>query len=139
MTQAHHHRASARRLFRGGILAASLVVAGACSRNKPGDYEPDPRFDPIPIHVRNENFLDVNVAVISGGVSRRLGLVNGNSTGDFTVPWSVGNGSGLILTATPIGSRASVTLPAVNVGVGQMVDLKIASIIRQSSVSVREP
>jgi hypothetical protein len=138
MAHFRHRRVFASRLVRGGILAIALVVAASCSRNNQ-DTDPDPRFDPIPIHVRNENFLDMNVAVISGGVSRRLGLVTGNSTGDFTVPWSIGNGSGLVLTATPIGSRGSITLPAVNVGVGQMVDLKIASVIRQSVVVVREP
>jgi hypothetical protein len=139
MTHVFHGRACARRAVRAGMLAAALVVAGACGRNNQPDTDPDPRFDPIPIHVRNDNFLDVNVAVISGGVSRRLGLVTGNSAGDFTVPWSVGNGSGIVLMATPIGSRGSVTLPAVNVGVGQVVDLRIASVIRQSVVSVHEP
>jgi hypothetical protein len=31
-------------------------------------------MNPIPIHVRYENFLDMNVAVVLNGVSQRLGL-----------------------------------------------------------------
>ena len=35
------------------------------------------------MHVKNENFLDMNVAVVASGVSRRLGQVTGNSSARF--------------------------------------------------------
>jgi hypothetical protein len=117
---------------------ALVVFLAACSRNKQND-DFYPRMEPIPIHVRNENFLDMNVAVVSNGVSRRLGMVAGNSTGDFKVDWAVANGQGIILTATPIGGRGQANSGALSVAPGQVVDFKIGSVLRQSTASVHDP
>ena len=43
-------------------------------------------------YVCNENFLDVNVYANVGSASRRLGMVTGNSAGDFTIDWSASIG-----------------------------------------------
>ena len=64
-------------LRRGAALV--LIAIAACAHNiNDGDSEPAPRPDPIPVHVKNENYLDMNVYVVSSGVSRRLGMVSGN-------------------------------------------------------------
>ncbi len=139
MTNLRFRRLLGRRAFCATLLAMSLTGAAACSHNPPSDDGPDPRFDPIPIHVRNENFLDAIVYVVVSGVSRRLGMVTGNSAGDFTVPWSLGSTSGITLAVHPIGGRSGFTLPTVNVGVGQIVDLEIGSVLIHSTVTVREP
>ena len=121
------------------IAVIALLAIAACARNKGPETEPEPRPDPLPVHIRNENFLDMNVYVVVSGVARRLGTVAGNSTADFTVSWSVANGQPITVTASPIGGRGTATSGALNVGVGQMIDFKIATQLRQSVASVHDP
>ena len=128
-------RSSTRRLRAAALL---VVMLSACARNK-GTEEFYPRADPIPVHVQNENFLDMNVFVVSSGVNRRLGLVTGNSAADFKIAWSVINGQNISLTAVPIGGRGSATSGSLSVGPGQMIDFKIGSVLRQSTATVHEP
>lgn len=128
-------RSSTQRLR---LVATFAVLLAACSRNKAND-DFYPRADPIPVHVQNENFLDMNVFVVSSGVSRRLGLVTGNSAADFKIQWSIVNGQSISLTATPIGGRGSAGSGALNVSPGQMIDFKIGSVLRQSTATVRQP
>jgi hypothetical protein len=125
----------------GAALFAVLLASAACARGSGAKSEetPEPRPDPIPVHVRNENFLDMNIAVVVSGQPRRLGTVAGNSTGNFTIAWSVANGQSIILTASPIGGRGSASSGQLNVGVGQVIDFKLASVLRQSVASVHEP
>jgi hypothetical protein len=132
-------RAAAWRGARVASIALLVALFAACSRtHKPND-EIEFRHDPIQIHVKNENFLDMNIAVVASGVSRRLGQVTGNASGDFTISWSAVNGQLIVLTATPIGGRGTYTMPGVSVGDGQMIELHIGSVLRQSSVVVHEP
>jgi len=134
-------RAGWQRARRARLAAALalVVLAGACARKKPGDEDLEPAREPIAIHVKNENFLDMNVAVIASGVSRRLGLVTGNGTGDFTVAYSVTNGQSIYLTATPIGGSGRYVSQAISVGSGQAIEMRIASLLRQSTTVVRSP
>jgi hypothetical protein len=129
------HRAGARL-----ALAASLATA-ACSRQSPetgADF--DPRPEPISIRVKNENFADANIAVVSGGVSRRLGQVSGNRTADFKINWSVANGQQVSVSATLIGqSTRPYTSPGLSLRPGQMIELHVAAVLRQSFAVVREP
>jgi hypothetical protein len=116
-----------------------LALVAACSRSNKPDEELEPAHDPIPVHVKNENFLDMNVAVVTSGVSRRLGQVTGNGTADFKISWSTANGQQIVLTATPIGGRGTFTSLGVSVGYGQVIELHIGSVLRQSAAVVREP
>jgi hypothetical protein len=127
-----------RRIRAAAFVAACAALAACSHGNQPND-DIDPRPSPIPVHVKNENFLDMNIAVIAGGTSRRLGQVAGNSTGDFTVNWGVANGGGIIITATPIGGSGQARSPALNVGPGQIIDFRVASLLRQSVTTVHDP
>jgi len=135
-----HHLRAVRRARLGVVVLALLAIA-ACARNKSDEEEADlePSRDPIQVHVRNENFLDMTIAVLAGGVSRRLGLVTGNGVGDFTMAYNVANGQSISITATPIGGNGRYTSPGLSVGSGQMIEVRIGSTLRQSSVIVREP
>jgi hypothetical protein len=129
-------RPRARRLC---VAAMGVVLLAACSRHKNSSDDFYPRAEPIPVHVINENFLDMNVAVVSSGVSRRLGLVTGNSSADFTISPSITNGQSIALTATPIGGRGVASSGALSVGPGQLIDFKIGSVLRQTTATVRQP
>lgn len=98
-----------------------------------------PEPDPISVHVKNENFLDMNVAVVANGVSRRLGSVSGNSIASFTVPWNVANGSTIAITARPIGGRGQATTGGLSVSPGQVVEFRVGSLLSQSAVTVHDP
>jgi hypothetical protein len=120
-------------------LAVALLAAGACSRNNPetgAAFEPRP--EPISVFVKNENFLDVNVSIVTGGVTRRLGQVSGNGSGDFKINASVANGQSVSVTAVPIGQSLRYTSPGLQVRPGQRIEVRIASALRQSTTVVRD-
>lgn len=120
------------------LAFAPMIVASCSGANRPDD-DMEPLHQPIPVHVKNENFLDVNIAVVIGGASRRLGQVSGNSAADFKINWNAVIGQQVVLTATPIGGRGPYTSTGVSVGSGQVIEFLVASVLRQSSVIVREP
>jgi hypothetical protein len=121
-------------------VVLALLVLGACTHNQSSemDEDPTPERAPILVHVRNENFLDVTVSVVSSGVARRLGQVSGNAVGDFTFNANLANSGSIQVRATPIGGNSSYTSPNLSVGSGQMIDVRLASTLRQSSTVVRE-
>jgi hypothetical protein len=123
---------------RSAAFALAFVSAAACGK-KNANQEPLPELDPVTVHVRNENFLDMNVSLAGSGVSRRLGTVSGNSTGSFTVAWNMTNGSPFAITATPIGGRGQATTGTLNVSPGQVIEFRVATVLRQSVVSVHDP
>jgi hypothetical protein len=118
------------------VLCAALLLASACFlKAKPGEEAPP--HEPIPVRVRNENFLDVNVYASVGSVSRRLGTVSGNTVGTFTIDWSGTIGQPIVMTAIPIGGGgARASSPGLQVGYGQMIFFTVGSILRQSTASV---
>jgi hypothetical protein len=122
------------------VAAMCLIAATACTHNKHEDEEDlNPRPEPIPVHVRNENFLDMNVYYVAGGVQRRMGTVNGNTEADFTVAYQYTTSAGVAFIAIPIGGGGRAVSPTLNVGVGQMVVFRIAALLRQSTAVVQEP
>ena len=124
----------------GRMTSAMLVLVASCSHpNQEYDPEFDARPEPIAVHVKNENFLDMTVGVVAGGVIRRLGQVTGNGSAKFTIAWSVANGTTIALTAVPIGQNARFTSTGLSVAPGQMIDFRIAPVLRQSDAIVRDP
>lgn len=123
------------------VVLAALAVAGAvaCSRNPQPEIEDGISRDPIVVHVKNENFLDMNMYAVSSGATRRLGTVTGNGSGEFSVPWSFASASGIVIVAQPIGSRGSASSPSLNVGPGQVVEFKVGSTLRLSTATVHDP
>ncbi len=122
------------------LALALLTVASACARHpETEDDEPLPRMDPIAVHVRNENFLDMNVYAVVGGMSRRLGTVVGNSSGDFSIDFAQSQGQSISLRAIPIGGAGSASTGSLNVGPGQAIEFRIAPVLRQSAAAVTEP
>lgn len=120
------------------MVAMLLLAAVACSRGKPG-VPPEPRPDPILVHVKNENFLDMNVAVVVSGVSRRLGTVTGNSAADFKIDYMLTVGQSIAIIATPIGGRGYATSGSLSVSAGQLIDFQIGSQLQQSTATIRNP
>jgi hypothetical protein len=125
---------------RTAALSLLLLAASACVHHPQGEEEDQPvKGPPVLVHIRNENFLDMNVFVVVSGVNRRLGTVSGNSTGDFSIDWGLTIGQSITLLAVPIGGRGSASSGSLSIGLGQMIDFTVAPVLRQSTVSVHEP
>jgi hypothetical protein len=125
--------------IRTRVALLFLLATAACVRHAQTGPEVDTRPEPIPVHVKNENFLDMNIAVVVSGVSRRLGNVVGNGSGDFTIDGTLALGQTLYLTATPIGGRGQATSGGLSVAPGQMIDFTVGSTLRQSVATVHDP
>jgi hypothetical protein len=119
--------------------ALLLLLSIGCSHGNQPETDEDPRPEPIPVHVKNENFLDMNVSVVAGGANRRLGTVSGNSAADFKIPWNAANGQGIYFLAVPIGGSGAARSATLNVSPGQVVDFRIASVLRQSVAIAHDP
>jgi hypothetical protein len=124
--------------IRTRVALLFLLATAACARHAQTGPEIDTRPEPIPVHVKNENFLDMNIAVVVSGVSRRLGNVVGNGSADFTIDGSFALGRTIYLTATPIGGRGQGTSGGLSVGPGQMIDFTVGSTLRQSVATVHD-
>lgn len=129
-------RGITRRRFAALLLVAAAVCVSACA-HRPGDEDFE-RPEPIPLHVKNENFLDMNIYVVVGSIQRRLGTVSGNGQADYKIEWSMVNGQSFAVTAQPIGGRGLASTGALNIGPDQMIEFKIGASLRQSTVSVQE-
>jgi len=125
--------------LRTHALLVCLAAAAACAHKNSPDSEPGPEQDPVEVHVKNENFLDMNVSVVVSGAARRLGTVSGNAVATFSVAWSVANGNLIAITATPIGGRGQASTGSLNVNPGQVIEFRVGSVLRQSTVLVHDP
>ena len=124
--------------IRTRVAVLFFLATAACARHAQTGPEIDTRPEPIPVHVKNENFLDMNIAVVVSGVSRRLGNVVGNGSADFMIDGQMALGRTLYLTATPIGGRGQGTSGGLSVGPGQMIDFTVGSTLRQSVATVHD-
>lgn len=125
--------------IRARVALLFFLATAACAKHAQTGPEVDMRPEPIPVHVKNENFLDMNIFVVVSGVSRRLGNVVGNGSADFMVDGNLALGQTLYLTAVPIGGRGQATSGGLSVAPGQMIEFTVASTLRQSVATVRDP
>jgi hypothetical protein len=108
-------------------LAAGAVSGAACARparaGARGAREPQ---EATTVRVQNQNFLDMNIYVVRGGVRARLGTVTGNSTARFTIPVSyVQSLTSLRFLADPIGARRAPISEEITVSPGDEVTLTL--------------
>jgi hypothetical protein len=126
-----------KRLLVGLIAAtATLPVASACSHNTReagGEVAP---ATAIGLHVKNDNFLDMDVYAVSDGLATRLGTVTGNGSRNFVLDASLAVQDFRIV-ATPIGGNGRASSGSVSVSPGQTIDFTIGSTLRNSTVFIR--
>jgi hypothetical protein len=115
--------------------AATVPVASACSHTQEAGGEVAPATA-IGLHVKNDNFLDMDVYAVSDGLATRLGTVTGNSSRNFVLDATLAVQDFRIV-ATPIGGNGRASSGAVSVSPGQTIDFTIGSILRNSTVFIR--
>jgi hypothetical protein len=117
------------------VATATMPAAGACSHQneQAGELAPANTVD---LHVKNENFLDMDVFAVADGQATRLGTVTGNGSRNFVVDAALANRDFRIV-ATPIGGTGRAGTGSIAVTPGQTIDFTIGSVLRNSTVFIR--
>jgi hypothetical protein len=123
--------------FLVGMVAATTSLSGlaACSHTNEAGGEVAPA-SAIGVHVKNENFLDMDVYAVSDGLATRLGTVSGNGSRNFVLDASLASRD-LRIVATPIGGNGRASTGAVTVAPGQAIDFTVGPEMRNSRVFIR--
>lgn len=108
-----------------GAATGAALPATACYRSAKGGGAPEAQ-QATTVRVRNQNFLDMNIYVVRGGIRSRLGTATGNSTVTFRIPPSfVQVLTVLRFQADPIGGRGAPVTEEITVSPGDEVTLMI--------------
>jgi len=127
-----------RRLRRLSVASIALVL-GACAGRAASPFAGRGPDEGIRVEVRNDNYLDVTVYAMPDGVSYRLGDVTGSTSATLEIPPSLVHGAmGVRLLVSPIGAREAYLSEPISAGPGDTIMLRVASVLRMSSWSVRQ-
>jgi hypothetical protein len=88
------------------------------------------------VSVRNDNWLDVAVYVVSGSTRFRLGTVNGISSATFRVAGQFGAAGPVQLLIDPIGATRGYLTEPISAMPGQRIELKVGSPLSMSTVAI---
>jgi hypothetical protein len=123
------------RLLTGLFALAAVLPVSACSHayEASGDVAPS---NIITLRVTNDNFLDMDVYAVAEGLATRVGTVSGAGSRTFVLNASLA-AQDFRVVATPIGGNGRASSGTLSVAPGQMVDFRIGSTLRNSSVIIR--
>lgn len=128
-----------KRLAIGALSCATLsglsLGAAACSRTGQAAGEVAPA-SAVGLHVRNNNFLDMDVYAVSAGLATRLGTVTGNSSRNFVVSPTLATPD-LRIVATPIGGNGRASSGQLLVSPGQTIEFTIGANMLNSTAFIR--
>ena len=126
-------------MFRKRVAVASLLfsIAAAGCHHSGFTNAPAGTQGAVNLTVQNQNFYDMDVYVVSEGLATRIGDVTGNTTAHFVLDPSFFPSNEMRIIATPIGGNGRASSGPLNVGPGQSITFTIASLLRQSSATVR--
>ncbi len=111
------------------VAAAACVTPGTASQLSTGEIIQD---GSVGLLVENQNFADMDVYLVTGGMARRVGTVTGNSNSQFRLDRSFFPTSQLSVIATPIGGHGIATTGRLSVAPGQQIDFTIAPMLQHS-------
>jgi hypothetical protein len=121
-------------------LASCVALTVACAHNRGPEGVETAMVDPnapIAVEVDNHGWADAAIYLVSGGLTRRVGLVTGSSSQSFTVPASfIGTMGEIQLRAHPIGTTGSMTTDLMTVQPGQVVRFTVENHLANSSYGV---
>ncbi|HEU4648744.1 MAG TPA: hypothetical protein VFS33_06755 [Gemmatimonadales bacterium] len=121
-------------------LATCLALTMACAHNPAPDGVETAMADrnaPIAVEVENHGWADATIYLVSGGLTRRVGMVTGSSSQSFTVPATyIGTMGEFQLKAHQIGSPGSLTTDVMTIQPGQMIKFTVENHLANSSYGV---
>lgn len=128
-------------MFGKRVVVASLLsvlsLAGVGCHHGGFQNAPAGTQGAVNLVVKNQNFYDMDLYVVSEGLATRIGDVTGNNTQSFVLDPSFFPSNELRIIATPVGGNGRASSGALNVSPGQTITFTIASVLRQSSATVR--
>lgn len=112
-------------------LASGTLGCGLFSSRNPA-----PARSEVSLEVENNNWSDITVYLMTGGLPQRLGMVTSNRTAVLAFPsHRLNTGSGVRLRAMPVAG-ASYTTDAILVLPGQTISWTLENILDHSSLTV---
>jgi len=130
-------------ISKAGATALVALTAAACVHPTTGlrsqaAVRAAPNVPGAMLVVRNDNFADMNVYVLRGGVAlQRLGMVTGGTSAAFPLPGSLFPNGMLQLVGRLIGGGGTVRSDAVLVTPGQTVTFMVQPNLAASAAFVR--
>jgi hypothetical protein len=119
-------------------LAAMLLVAGGCAHGNTTLDDAGMQDDRTFIRVMNNNWSDMTIYLVRGGMQRRLGTVTSQTSHTFVVPtYLTSTANDVRLLADPIGSSRGFASPAIMLNPGQTAEWQLENSLALSSVWVR--
>ena len=121
------------------MLALLSILAAGCASHKPTPdaTTTDPR-SPQLVTVSNDNWLDVAVYLVNGGMKVRIGTVNSHTTKTLRTRL-LSPASPVQLMIDPIGATAGHLTDAVVVMPGQRIELRVGPQLSISTIAVWNP
>jgi hypothetical protein len=124
-------------VMRGILVLSAVVVAGGCSHVMDrGDAAEAPAG--AVVQVANNNWAEMTIYILRGGVRERLGAVTSFTRRTFRLPTHVTATAGEFrLLADPLGSSRAYTSPALVLGPGQVLEWRLENNLSLSTAQVR--
>jgi hypothetical protein len=119
------------------LALASCLVAAASACRSSGSYDVSQQGNTATLVVQNQNFNDVDVYAVAGGLATRIGTVTGNSTTRFGLSEALYTAPDFRVVATPIGGNGRASTGPLVVSPGQTIEFTVAPVLRMSSVMLR--
>ena len=111
------------------FVSIGLLVPVSCSGSRPEDQPP-----PELLFVRNDNWQDVSIFVVSmTGSLRRLGDVKGVNQQVLIIPGDIADGTAVRILVEPIGSTDYFMTDQIAVSGLQRISLRIAPYLASSN------
>jgi hypothetical protein len=118
-------------------LAGCVASATTFACRSASPYDVAQQANTVTLVVQNQNFNDMDVYAVAGGLATRIGTVTGNSSARFGLSDALYNAPDFRIVATPIGGNGRASTGPVHVSSGQTIEFTIAPVARMSSVMVR--
>lgn len=117
------------------LMSGLLIAAAGCSHKSSEGVEPKP--PPAVVEVTNHYALTVEVYVLGGGSSQRLGVVNPGLVSRFQIPYVVLASGGVVFQAGPNISAQMYNSGELFIHPGSVVDLEVAAVLFNSTATIR--
>jgi hypothetical protein len=129
---------AAPRILTLSLCLSMLAAFGTTACRSSNAYDiGQPQAGGATLVVRNDNYSDVDVYVVSSGLPSRVGTVTGNSTARFSLNPSLVTAPDFRVVATPIGGNGRASSGPLLVSPGQTVYFTIGPVLSQSFATVQ--
>ena len=123
-----------------GLGLAGLLLGCASRSESPDqdqDVEPSQSNAEVALEVENHSWSDINIYLVRGTATERLGTVGSLNTKTFVFPFRrLGTGTDVRLMADPIGNLRTYTSENLQVHPGQWIKWTLESDLTRSFLAV---